>query len=450
MRAFGATGRAEDLQTAALRRAIDACAAAGGGEVLFPAGTYLTGTLLLKSHVYLHLLPGAVIQGSADLKDYEAGGRLLGLIRAEDARDVGIFGEGVIDGNGLRFMDLGAANGGGPLGVDGPVAPLKRPGNMVVFTGSKHILVRGVTLRNSPYWTLHLAGSEDVVVEGLTVDNDMRVPNNDGIHMTSSRDIRVSDCRITTGDDAIAVSGVNDHGSAIPGFVAYHRPTENVVVTNCVLSSRSAGIRAGYGEEGVRNCSFDNIVIRDSNRGIGIFVRDKGSVTGLRFSNITVGTRLHSHGWWGNGEPIHVSALTMAGKKGLGRAADISFSHIRARGENGVVLYASTPTALSGLSFEDVDVTVARSSFTERQGGWLDLRPGEDTKSEYVQARVPGFLARNVSGLRLRDLTLSSEVGMPAYFSDELSCENVSGLTIEGFKGRVADCASEAANAVLK
>jgi polygalacturonase len=430
---FGATGKTDVLQTTALRAAIDACAI-GGGTVVFPAGDYLTGTLLLKSHVYLQLEAGAVIHGSPNLSDYRPEGRLVGLIRAENVQDVGISGDGVIDGNADRFMDMTKL-----AGVDGPVAAHDRPGNMVVFSGSRDILVDGITLRNSPFWTLHLAGCDGAKISHVTVENDMRVPNNDGIHMTSSRNIRISDCKITTGDDAVAVTGLTDPSLSAPGFIAYPGPTENVAVSNCELSSRSAGLRVGYGEEGVRHCTFDNIVIHDSNRGIGIFVRDKGSISNIEFSNIRIDTRLHSSGWWGNGEPIHISALPMAGKNGLGRISDLRFSHIGARGENGIVISGSDESTISDVSLDDVQLTIHKSSLTERPGNRLDLRPGRDAQTEYVpQKTLPGLLAQHVERLTIKDFDLDWSADAPAYFTDGLRCEDFNGLTIDGYHGREA------------
>ena len=430
---FGATGKPDEMQTSALRAAIAACAA-DGGTVVFPAGQYLTGTLLLRSHVYLKLAAGAVIQGSPNLSDYMPEGSLVGLIRAENVLDVGISGEGVIDGNAARFMDMTKL-----AGVDGPVAAHDRPGNMVVFSGSRDIHVEGITLKNAPFWTMHLAGCDGANISHVTVENDMRLPNNDGIHMTSSRNIRISDCKITTGDDAIAVTGLADPSLTAPGFIHYPGPTENVVVTHCDLSSRSAGIRVGYGEEGVRNCSFDNIVVHDSNRGIAIFVRDKGSISNIQFSNIRIDTRLHSSGWWGNGEPIHISALPMAGKSGLGRISGIRFSDIRARSENGIVVSGSPESVISDVTLDHVQLTIHKSSLVERQGNWLDLRPGRDARTEYVpQQTLPGLLAQHVERLTIKDFDLDWSADAPAYFTDGLRCEDFNGLTIDGYHGREA------------
>jgi hypothetical protein len=191
--------------------------------------------------------------------------------------------------------------------------------------------------------------------------------------------------------------------------------------------------------EGVRNCTFDNIVIHDSNRGIGIFVRDKGSISNIQFSNILIDTRLQSSGWWGNGEPIHISALPMAGENGLGRISGIRFSRIRALGENGIVISGSAESVISDVTFDHVQLTIHKSSFDERQGDWLDLRPGRDAQTEYArQQTLPGLFAQHVERLTIKDFDLDWSADVPPYFTDGLRCVDFDGLTIDGYQGREA------------
>ena len=322
-RDHGARGDGKTLDRAAIQRAIDACASAGGGTVRLPAGVYLTGALKLPSRVVLQLDPGATLLGSPQLKDYYLGNRMVGLILAEDAEGTGIMGSGTIDGSAASFMDMDRK-----VEADGPVWPRPRPGNMVVFAGCRNFFVRNVTLQNAPFWTLHANGCDNGAIAGITVNNDMRVPNNDGIHLTTSRNIRITGCHIRTGDDAIVATGITDHGPIIPGFVGYRGVCENIVAADCTLASRSCGVRVGYGENDVRNCVFSNLVITDSNRGLGVFVRNKGSVSNILFSNVVIGTRLHSRRWWGNGEPIHVSAAPLPNEAKIGKIQNIRFSNI--------------------------------------------------------------------------------------------------------------------------
>ena len=145
------------------------------------------------------------------------------------------------------------------------------------------------------------------------------IPNSDGIHCTASRNIRIVNCNIRAGDDAIIITGFARIENT-PGFNSNEQDkythgnktiyAENIQVSNCHLQSRSSGIRIGYGQHPIRRCIFTNIVIHDSNRGIGVFARDASTIEELVFSNIIIETRLHNGQWWGNGEPIHLSAIS--------------------------------------------------------------------------------------------------------------------------------------------
>ncbi|MGQ9633714.1 MAG: glycosyl hydrolase family 28 protein [Bryobacteraceae bacterium] len=179
-----------------------------------------------------------------------------------------------------------------------------RPGNLVRFINCRNVLLSGVTVQNSPAWTIQFHGCEDVSIHGLNINSHpsgRRVPNDDGIDLRESRDMHISDCNIQTGDDGIAVFG-----------------SQNVTVANCTLASRSAGIHVGYAAGDIRNCTFQNFVI-DSNCGRKVNVRENGSVEDVLFSNIVLRTGLITGPWWGKGEPVNVSAVPMRTGAVLGR-----------------------------------------------------------------------------------------------------------------------------------
>ncbi|HEY3999680.1 MAG TPA: glycosyl hydrolase family 28 protein [Candidatus Xenobia bacterium] len=181
--AFGAVGDGRTVNTAPLQRAIDAVAAGGGGTVDVPAGVFVSGTLSLKSHVMLRLDAGAVLKGSDDLADYQRNGSRLGLLFTQGATDTGIEGPGTLDGNGDHFMDLAHAKHMSPSDTqwtrqkdrfrqvteglgDGPVVPLDRPFQMIIFSDCKGVTVRNVRIVNSPFWTVHFADCDGVMVRG--------------------------------------------------------------------------------------------------------------------------------------------------------------------------------------------------------------------------------------------------------------------------------------------
>lgn len=315
---FGAKGDGSALDTGPVNRAVEACGRAGGGTVVFPAGVFKVGTLRLLSNVTLFLDAGSVIKGSGDIGDYPpfpyaSEGRSTALIFADHAHGIAITGHGTIDGNADAFAlydkphtwrgfdPADTRQGNDYLRVselpdDGPVAFRDRPGILVLLLHCQDVRVTGIRIQNAPNWCLHAACSRDVVFAQLEIRSGMRVPNADGIDASQSSNVRISDCDIEAGDDAVAFAVCAD------GFGS--DPCENNVVRNCTLCSRSSAIRVGYSGTAIRNLEFDNIVIHDSNRGIGVFSRASETIENLTFSKIVVGTRLYRGNWWGKAEPI--------------------------------------------------------------------------------------------------------------------------------------------------
>jgi polygalacturonase len=213
-------GDGRTLDTLAISNAIGACAKAGGGIVLFPAGKFVSGTFELLNNVTLDLESGAVLMGSTNLSDYgfktnygidekEIGqsgeGLKVGIIVASKAENVGIVGHGVIDGRGTYFVDVSVSQFGKPLDfdrqytrqaedflnfnkfkdTDGPVMPWMvwsdRPGVLITFANCTNVLMRDVTIKDSHNWTINIGKCENVEVSGIGVLNNPLIPNNDGL-----------------------------------------------------------------------------------------------------------------------------------------------------------------------------------------------------------------------------------------------------------------------------
>jgi polygalacturonase len=454
--AFGARGDGETVATAAIQRAIDACRDQGGGRVVVPAGVFVTGTLRLHSRIDLHLETGAVLRGSPRLEDYGLDGRRLGLLYAERVEGTSITGHGTIDGASDAFMDRTAAKRVGPPLVlqtrqkerfrevasglgDGPYVPLDRPFQTVIFSGCRNVTLEDVTILNAPFWAVHFADCDSVRVRGLRLFNDLMVPNGDGIDFTSCRNVVVSDCDIRAGDDALVFTGYAFHHE-LPGFTSTSRDSENVVVTNCTLQSRSSAIRVGgWDQNSIRNLGFSNIVIHDSNRGIGVFQRGPGSIEDVTFTDVVVRTRLHTGDWWGHGEPIHVSAARVEKDgKPEGRIRGLKFSHVHAVGESGILVYGTPESVIEDLVFEDVDFRLERSPLHDSSGGNFDLRHVDDPARQLFAHDVPALYAQHVRNLRLRDVTLAwGDVTQP-FFTNGLEVVHFDGLTVEGLRADAA------------
>ncbi len=455
------------LATAAIQKAIDECHERGGGTVIVPPGEFITGTLILKSHVHFHLESGARLKGSGNLQDYQHGDRLRGMIFAEDAINISITGTGTLDGNGSHFMVWDQGHEGGDydiqytrqgkdfppadiLSSDGPVKFERRPGMMIVLSHSENIVIRDITIVDSPSWTLRLNYCDDVRVQGITIRNHPMIPNNDGIHLTSSRNVRISDCDIFTGDDAIIVTGFGDEvegrrrssASAVPPIYQYgnkHPIAENVAVTNCILGSRSSAIRIGYGANPIRHCVFQNLVIRDTNRGIGLFVRDGADIENLLFSNITIETRIHDGHWWGGGEPIHASILRRkADLPRLGQIRHVRFHQIIAQSEAGILLYGDSDSRMEDVLLDSVHITLCPGKQAPARGGNFDLRPSAERSLALFAHDIPAIHARCVDHLILRNIVVRWMPGLADFHTYALEGEDLGSLRLDGFEGQPA------------
>jgi polygalacturonase len=453
---FGAKGDGRTLNTAAINETIKACADRGGGTVIIPAGKFVTGPVELLANVTLHLESGAVLKGSANLQDYRVGERRFGLIRARNADNVAITGHGTIDGIGTSFMDMNTPRNypfwtpedidpnytrqgqnymQAKFGTaDGPVVYSDRPGRMAIFVGCRNVLIRDVTFADAPSWTVQLDDCEDVVVSGIRIKNSLLVPNSDGIHCTSCRNVHISDCEISAGDDCIAITCINNRSRQQPPVGG---KTDNITVTNCTLQSRSAGVRVGYTGGDIQNVIMSNLTIRESNRGLLVNARDGGSVKNVLFSDITIQTRLHTGHWWGQAEPIHVSAIRMdANDPNLGVISNVRFSNIVAESESGIVLWSEQPNHLRDISLENVKLKIKNSPLNDSYGGNIDLRTTYDLKFGIFKYDIAGLYAYNTTGLRISDFQIEWDENLPEFFNHAIWCEHFDNLTIDGFTGR--------------
>jgi hypothetical protein len=419
--------------TAAVQAALDACAAAGGGRVLVPSGaTCVCGTIRIGARTTLWVEPGAVLRASGDLDAFT--GRVFDSgeekdkrpwITARDADDIAIGGGGIIDGNAPAFI----------TGDLGPIyaAERSRPA-MTCFVGCRRMRIRDVTFRDSPNWTLHFTGCDDVVVDGVTILNDLKYPNCDGIDPDHCRNVRISNCHIEAGDDCIVIKNTRPF--------ARYGPTENIVVTNCTLVSTSAAIKIGTESAGdFRNLLFSNCVITRSNRGLSIQLRDEGNVENVRFANMVIETRRFADAWWGCAEPIYLTSVPRNPETRVGRIRHVRFSGIRARSQNGIFIMAHQPGGIRDLALDDVDVEIAADS--PLPNGSYDLRPcppdimpagaqpAGDITPWGCKARrpnVPVYL-HNIDGLRFFNITVRAPDPRLPGFQGALECHGVTGFT---------------------
>jgi hypothetical protein len=254
----------------------------------------------------------------------------------------------------------------------------------------------------------------------------------------------MSDCDIRTGDDCIVLSGY-DHHFDLPGYNRIKHPSENITVTNCTLQSRSAAIRiGGFDQNPMRNYIFSNITITNSNRGIGIFARDQGSIENLVFSNIVIETRLQTGDWWGQGDPIHLSAVRLLKDVSPGTIKHVKFDNVICRGESGITVYGTEESVIEDVTFDHVSLAIRESPLNDVAGGNFDLRPVLDPKLQLFSHDIPGFYAQWVKNLRIEDFDLKWDSVKSTFFTDGIAVYNFDGLRIEDFSGTASPRAAKA------
>jgi Glycosyl hydrolases family 28 len=450
---FGADSE-NKINTPAIQKTIDSCSSAGGGIVYVPAGNFVTGTIRLRSNITLFLENGAKLIGSANLEDYYIDSVRVGLIFTKNCRDIKITGTGIIDGNGDQFNYTTERKKFLPpesrlatrqkekycpddAGIeDGPIEPHKdRPYQMLIFSNCKNVTVENVTLKDSPFWTLHLADCDHALITNLRIHNNVLVANSDGIDCTSCSNVMISNCEIIGGDDAIVLNSYSVHFD-LPGFQNLKRPSENIVVSNCVLMSRSSGIRiGGIDHNYMKNYSFSNIIIYNSNRGIGIFTGIEGGIENCSFSDITIETRLHTGDWWGKAEPIHIQSVPTTKGRKAGIIKDIRFRNIKAVGESGIILYGYETGSISNVSFDGLDFYIKNSPLQKSYGGNFDLRPSAFQELSLFSHDIAGFFMKNVEDITIRNSKLSYDEKMEDFFRFGIWAEDFLNLTIDGLEG---------------
>ena len=443
---FGARNNSTESSTVQIQSAIDRCAASGGGVVYVPGGEYLTGTLNLRSNVDFHLESGAVLKATTDLKKYQKHNEhIAGVFYTEDADHVSITGNGTIFGQGMEFMyrdsakvirgdvnryirqgyDFRKVSQG--LG-DGPVMPGERYHQMIIFSNCTNVALRDFHVVDAPYWTFLIVHCDGVSVSGLTINNNLLIPNSDGLDIISSSNVNVTGCNISCGDDAIVLAGYAHHFGD-PGFRDIMRTSSSINISDCVLRSRSSAIRiGGWDQNSMSGYNFSNIIIYDSNCGINITVRDSGSVRNVSFSNIRIETRMHTGDWWGNGEPVKITAMRGVRDDRIGDIRNIFFDNITCIGENAILLYASDETRLENISFSNFDFILRESALGNVSGGNFDLRPNIIPGKEIFASDIPVIYIRNAENVRFNQGTIGWGKVKEKYYSNAVEAVKVKGL----------------------
>jgi len=419
---FGATGNRDDKATGAIRDAVDTCTTAGGGMVYIPPGDYTVGTIQLKDNVTLHLEAGATLFLSQDRDDFIPNARAM--IFAENATNIAVSGRGTLNGlaqheytemRGLDREIVKEIETARVAGIDmRRYYPIGMRTFMFVLNNCTNVMLRDISLVYSPLWNIRLNDCDRVFIRGIYIFSDLeKGVTADGIDICSSRNVTVSDSVIVTGDDSIVLKTPIGRGQER----AY--TTENIVVTNCVLTSSSTPLKIGTETHAdVRHVIFSNCTIRNSNKGFGIDVRDGATVSDVLISNLTVETNRRHWNWWGSAELCKISLKKREESSRLGKIKNIVIANISSHTRG-----TSTIKGHQNQSLENIRMTNVQIFMNPEDA--IDKRTTHALEIE------------NVQGLKIRDLSVRwPEDQTEKKWQSAVALKNVADFEVISFSGR--------------
>ncbi|MEO6673761.1 MAG: glycoside hydrolase family 28 protein [Ginsengibacter sp.] len=266
---YGAMADTTVLNTIAIQKAIDDCAANGGGMVVVPEGTFISGAIFLKKNVSLTIEKGAVLKGSANQGDYpqiqtrwEGEERVWtsAFINAIGLDNIELTGEGTIDGSGDVWVSQSPRRDRRDTTLRNIGPRLGRP-RLICFDNCTNVKISGLHLHNQAVWCLHILYCKKVSVKNLNITADHNIPSSDGMDIDSSDGVTVSGCYINVNDDCISIkSGKDEDGLRV------NRPGENIVIENCTFGYGHGGVAMGSETSGgIRNVEVRNCVVQEGN-----------------------------------------------------------------------------------------------------------------------------------------------------------------------------------------
>lgn len=445
---YGAVGDGNTKNTASIEKAIEACAKAGGGTVWVPAGRFLTGPIVLKSNITLHVEAGANILFSPDANDYptvqsrwygEEQHGFMPCIFTEGCENIGITGRGTIDGQGQywwklfnqkpqdrpeyiqkrqnEFMQLTRAKFGRDQSRFG------RP-QLVQFRSCRNVLIEGVTFTCGAFWLLGPLYCDNVTIDGVTVISPPDSPNTDALGIDSCTNVRISNSYFVAGDDCLVIkAGKDADGRRV------NRPSENITITNCIMAQGHGGVVIGSEmSAGVRNVVINNCIFNKTDRGIRLkSCRGRGGlVEDVRINNVIMKdvvcpftiNMFYFKQVDNKKEPVNETTPVFH---------NIHFSNITVRRAN----YAGFFAGLAELPLENV--TFDNVYIEANKGRLRDVSGGTEEDYNHIPAMADGyeitegFFCRNIKNIGFNNLDVITQKGPDFIFED------IDGLKMNGF-----------------
>lgn len=430
---FGAVGDSVTNCTKALQAAIDTCSKTGG-RVLVPAGVYYSGSLRLRSNIDLHLESGATLISSlseSDIidfaKDFDDDNKDTGweggcFLFARNEKNITISGSGTIDGQGRNvFFDENNDSGH----FECPLSVKSFRPRMSFLENIENITIKDVTFFDSSFWTIHLAGCKNVLIDSVRILNNERGPNNDGIDPDCCQDVIIKDCIIKGGDDSVVIKTTAPMASK-------YGESKNILISNCIMKSRSCALKIGTETHSdIHHVILSDCILDGCNRGIGIWSRDGGNIHDISIHHISGNTRRFADcntdkqyvsTWWGKGEPIFISSTRRNEYSKIpGHIYSIYIDHCNMNIESPIIIAGEEYSRISDIDMSDVNLLfIKQSSFYPE---YIDERP---SKRGIYKKTIPIIYSRcvddiSISGKFEIDESLRTHI---TYHISEESCNN--------------------------
>lgn len=422
---FGSKAGDQHMNTEAIQNAIDTCSENGGGTIVVPSGIYMSGSIKLKSNITFLLEQGAILRASGNILDYpDTGfhhnefGVARSFIYAIGNNNIRVTGEGKIDLSSHAFMDFSKVC---LFEVDerelneiqrneAVVTALARPNQPIFFHDCNNLRFDGITIINSPCWTITFSNCNKINVHHLSIDNHLQVPNCDGIHFSACSDAVVTDCFFSCGDDCIAITGITQ----------WKGISERIVIANCTMRSRSAAVRIGHLASKVRNIILNNLIIHGTNRGLAFFAGDGGSIENIIASNIHMDTAIYAGAWWGKGEPLVICTANSTGT-----IKNVSVTNVIANSENGVFIVGKKGS-IQGVTLRDWKITIKYGKNRPLLGKMIDLQPS--ITKEAQEGSIPWLYIEEVSDILLNNIQFGRDTDDNNIFDVEAYINKVNNL----------------------
>jgi hypothetical protein len=421
---YGAVGDGITLNTAAIQKAIDECSKGGGGKVIFPEGRFLSGTIAIKNNVTLELQKDAVLLGSTDVNDYqnldpftEGLGINVGwaLVAAIDAKNIGIEGEGMIDGQGAKVKAQQILTDTRPEGQRWGRRPF-----LLQIVRCDGVNINGVTLHYSAAWTSHYFQTKHLNIQNVKIVS-VGVPHNDGIDIDGCQDVNISKCDIVSGDDAVCFKTTSSK-----------MPCSNIVITDMRLKSNQGAIKMGTESM----AAFENIKISNcyiyntTNGGIKLLTVDGAHLRNIEISDITM-VEVKTPILIRLGSRLSVFRKDQDTKQETGTLENVVIRNVKAKAADNAQLMPPSGILITGipghdiknLTLENIDIQLAGggTAANSRQvvPEAIDKYPEVKTFGPLVPAY--GIWARHVDGLKLINVkfTLGSNDVRPAFICED-------------------------------